>query len=214
MRQVMMKAEDKDTKANIMEELLKEDLTALNLADILDINESAVRRHLNTLESQGLVTSYFEKASKGRPKKYFELSEEGRKKFPKQSDLLLSLLIKEMKEECYEDRMTKISDDMVEEMKEYFPDVKGDDEFEKKIEDIVNGFDELGFYCSYSRENGSYTIEYRNCAFGNLPKDQASWLCEIHQKLLRELLGDLKIEKKKSRLNGDKICIQKIDEKK
>ncbi len=208
-----MKTGAKDTKADILEELLKEDLTALDLADILEINESAVRRHLNGLESDGLVNSYFKKASKGRPKKYFFLSEEGKKMFPEQSELLLGLLIKEMRYVCSEDKMNDISDDMVEELKEFFPDVKGEDDFERKIEDIVDSFDDLGFYCSYSKQNGSYTIEYKNCAFGNLPKEQASWLCEIHQRLFHELIGDLKIEKKKSMLKGDKICVQKIGKK-
>ncbi len=194
--------------------LLEEDKTALELADILEINESAVRRHLKDLESEDLVSSYFEKASKGRPKKYFELSEEGKKMFPKQLELLLDLLIKKMREDRGEDFMSKISDEMVEELKEHFPKVKAEKKLDEKIDRIVESFDDLGFYCSYSKENGSYTIKYKNCAFGNLPKEQASWLCEIHQRLLHELIGDLKIEKKKSMLKGDKICIQKIGDKK
>jgi len=201
-----------DTKSEILENLLSKDLTALDLADILSINESAVRRHLNKLESDGLVGSYFERADKGRPKKYFELTEEGEELFPREIELLLGLMIKNIHEVLDEDVSRELEENLVQDLIDRFPEVYEKDDTETKIKKVVKGFDELGFYSSYHEENGTYKISYRNCAFGNLPEKEAYWLCKIHKKVIRKILDDFDLQQEKSMLEGDNSCVQKIGE--
>ncbi|MEF8873945.1 MAG: ArsR family transcriptional regulator [Candidatus Thermoplasmatota archaeon] len=210
MKEDMIEQGIKSTKKTIMEELLGRDLTALDLAEIVGINESAVRRHLSKLESDGFVRTYFEKASKGRPKKYFALTDEGKKVFPKQNELLLNLVIKHLRKTVDEEVLEEISDKIVDDLKEFFLEVD-DVSLEKKVEKVVKNSDELGFYCSYTKDDGSYTLTYENCAFGELPKKQSSWLCSIHRKVLDDILGEADIQQKKSMKEGDKICLQKIE---
>lgn len=199
-----------NTRTEILDELLGRDLTALDIADILGINESAVRRHLNRLEKNGLIDSYFEKASQGRPKKYFEITEEGKKLFPKETELILNILIKSLRAKMDEEELKEISNVVAKELKKYFPDVDEKDDLEKRIEKITKGSDELGFYSSYSKEEDHYTMKHKNCVFGDLPAEQASWICSIHRKVVSDILGSVDIEQEKSMLKGDKICLQKV----
>ena len=211
-KRIKSKIQTEDTKGEILENLLSKDLTALDLAEILEINESAVRRHLNKLESEGLINSYFEKAEKGRPKKYFTLTDEGKKLFPREIELLLELMIKNIQEDLDEDASLRLEENLVKDLIDLFPEFDEEDTMEDKIEKMVKGFDELGFYCSYQEEDGAYLISYRNCAFGNLPKKEAYWLCEIHKRAIKELLDLQNIQQERSMLEGDNSCIQKIGE--
>ncbi|MFW5945498.1 MAG: helix-turn-helix transcriptional regulator [Candidatus Natronoplasma sp.] len=200
------------TKGEILENLLSTDLTALELSDILSINESAVRRHLNNLESDGLVESYFEKADKGRPKKYFTLTDGGKKTFPRQIELLLELIIRNIKEEFDEDVSSSLKEKLVNDLIGLFPEVDEDEILERKIEKVVEGSNEMGFYTSYSEEDGSHHLSFRNCAFGDLPKEEARWLCEAHKKVIEELLGGVELQQKSSMVEGDHTCIQRISD--
>ncbi len=209
-KRMKSRIQTEDTKGEILENLLSKDLTALDLAEILEINESAVRRHLNKLESDGLIDSYFEKAEKGRPKKYFSLTDEGKRLFPRQIELLLELMIKNIQEGLDEDASLRLEENLVEDLINLFPGFDEKDSMEDKIEKLVKGFDELGFYCSYHEEDDTYRISYRNCAFGNLPKKEAYWLCDIHRKVIKELLDELDIQQERSMLEGDNSCVQRI----
>ncbi|MFP4001021.1 MAG: helix-turn-helix transcriptional regulator [Candidatus Natronoplasma sp.] len=200
------------TKGEILENLLSKDLTALELSDLLSINESAVRRHLNNLESGGLVNSYFQKADRGRPKKYFSLTDEGKKIFPRQVEHLLDIIIKNIKDEFSEDISSRLKEKMVEDLIDLFPEVDEDEELEKKIEKVVQGSNEVGFYASYSKKNGSYKLKFKNCAFGGLPKEEARWLCELHRRVIGELLEGSEIQQQSSMVDGDKSCVQKVGE--
>ncbi len=211
-KRIKSRIQTEDTKGEILENLLSNDLTALDLAEILEINESAVRRHMNKLESDGLIGSYFEKAEKGRPKKYFSLTDEGKKLFPREIELLLELIIKNIQEGLDEDASHRLKENLVEDLIDLFPEFDEEDTMEDKIEKMVKGFDELGFYCSYQEEDGAYLISYRNCAFGNFPKREANWLCDIHRKVIKQLLDELDIQQERSMLEGDNSCVQKIGE--
>ncbi len=212
MKRNMIKYPLENTRTKILNEMLSRDLTAINLVDILEINESAVRRHLNKLENEGFVESYFEKADKGRPKKFFTITDEGEELFPKETELILNTLIKNMKDQLGKETLEEFSDLVVEDLKEYFPEIEEEEDLENKIAKVVNASDELGFYSSYDRENDHYSIVYENCVFGDLPQEQAAWLCKIHVKIIDDLLGEVDIEQKKSMLEGDKVCLQKIGE--
>ncbi len=209
-KRIKSRIQKEDTKGEILENLLSKDLTALDLAEILEINESAVRRHLNKLESKGLIDSYFEKADKGRPKKYFKLTDEGRELFPREIELLLEHIIKNIEEVLDEDASRNLEEKLVEDLIDLFPETEEEDSTKDKIEKVVEGFDELGFYCSYHEEDGTYRISYRNCAFGNLPKKEANWLCTIHRNVIKELLDERDITQEKSMLEDDNSCVQKI----
>ena len=192
--------------------LLDKDLTALDLVEILEINESAVRRHLEILEQEELVESYFEKAEKGRPKKYFRLTEEGKAIFPKEIDIVLDHLVDHIIDNYGKEELQKVGDGLSEKLSERFPEVSEDDNLETRVRKIVQGFNDLGFFCEYQKEGKDYFIKYKNCVFGELPKKRSNWLCQVHRKLLKDKLEDVEISQDRSMFKGDKFCRQIVGE--
>lgn len=72
-----------ETKQEILELLLKHgELRAQNLADCLQISPQAIRRHLNELEAEGLVSYTAEVVDMGRPQHIYRLTKKGRDRFP------------------------------------------------------------------------------------------------------------------------------------
>ena len=201
------------TRSKIINLLLSQDLTALDISDRLGINESAIRSHLKNLENQELVNHYFKKVKKGRPKKYFSLTDSGEDLFPRETELLLTILIKHIQKKCGEKDLDDLMRIIASELDEYFPDIMNSDRLEEKVQKIVSGFDDLGFYCSYEKKDGEYFIEYKNCVFGRLPKKYAGYLCKAHRKIIENNLGEIEFQQEKSMLEGDNVCRQKIGEK-
>lgn len=199
------------TRTTILRYLLGRDMTAVDMSDELDINESAVRRHLDILENKGLIDHDFQKVSRGRPKKYYRITPVGERLFPSKTDLILKSVLDAVVDEYGEDALEKIEERLVDNISGMLPEVEG--EFEKRVGAITKMFDDLGFYASHEKKNGDYYLRYENCAFSGLPDRYSSWLCKIHCEVIKKVLGKIKFTQIKSAAEGDKVCLQKVGER-
>jgi len=72
-----------DTKNDILQHLLKrEEVTAQDFAEKLDISPQAIRKHLKDLETEGLIYHTAEQLGMGRPQFIYALTTAGRDRFP------------------------------------------------------------------------------------------------------------------------------------
>jgi DeoR family transcriptional regulator, suf operon transcriptional repressor len=85
-----------DTKTTILNLLLEGSKTAGEIADKLKIQKSAIRTHLESLQAEQSVRSYFKIEGLGRPRKIYELTESGRELFPRKYELVLSLVLQKI----------------------------------------------------------------------------------------------------------------------
>ena len=77
--------EARTTKDEIVQLLkVKGEHTVAELADVLEITEMAIRRHLSNLEKDGLIYSKMVRQHVGRPTYLYGLSEKGEDTFPKE----------------------------------------------------------------------------------------------------------------------------------
>ena len=76
------------TKQKIMEILLEGPRSLGEITDKLQIQKSAVRIHLESLQSEKAVESHFKIERLGRPRKIYSLTENGRELFPRKYDLM------------------------------------------------------------------------------------------------------------------------------
>ncbi len=198
------------TRASILTHLLSEDLTALDLEEELGINESAIRRHLDTLQRQGLVKHHFEKVSRGRPKKKYKITSAGKKIFPQKTHDLFISLAKIVKgkygDEELEDLLSKVAIEFAERLS---PDDK-ELPVEERLEDFVGSLDEFGFYPQTWKENDVFYIEYRNCVFGDVVEEFSGELCEMHEEIVENVVPNCEVVRKSSVGMGDDICLHKI----
>ena len=210
-KRASLKMPSENTRTEILKHLLGNSMTALQLKEILGINESAVRRHLQKLENRNLLEHQFEKASKGRPKKYYKLTEEGRELFPKETDLLMNILIKQLEKQLSESEMESLMEKVGDDIKDYLEPDKKEEDTEKNLKELIDNFNRLGFFCSYKKHDDEYTIEYRNCIFSDVSRRFAKYICGIHKETMEDVLGeDIDFEQTSSILGGDEVCHQVI----
>ncbi len=180
------------------------------MAGELNINESAVRKHLDLLEKRGLVKFEFKKADVGRPKKLYRLTTKGRESFPHMSDLLLRLLSEEIHKKFDTEEMKELSDFLAQEITE---EIAGDgiaDDIDKTLDNVVKRFNLMGLYCTLETMDDEYIITYRNCVFREVSSEFSAWMCRVHRKVLKNVLGDIVVKQEHSILAGDPYCQQII----
>ncbi|MBS3816979.1 MAG: transcriptional regulator [Candidatus Thermoplasmatota archaeon] len=195
-----------NTRTEILKHLLGVDLTALDLKEKIGINENAIRKHLDKLENRGFIEHHFEKASRGRPKKYFELTKKGKDLFPKHEIMLLNALLEKVEEEKGEEELEYLFKKASEELQPFFK-IDEDLEFDKKIEELAERFNEFNFFCTASKEDARYEMEYRNCVFSGVSEEYAEYACMVHDEIVRSSLKEeIGLEHGESILENGDIC--------
>ncbi len=200
-----------NTRTKILAYLLGDELTALDLKERLQINESAVRKHMDKLEGKGLVEHHFKKVSKGRPKKLFSITDKGRGLFPRQMGLLVDGLFKALVSEYGEEEVGSLMEQVADNIYPYIVHSIMEEDPKERLEAAVENFEEMGFFCSLSSSGDAYTIEYKNCIFSDVSEEYGKMVCRVHTSLMQRIVGDdVEIEHENSILQGDDNCVQMI----
>ena len=199
------------TRADILALLLDEDYTALDLEDELGINESAIRRHLDNLEQNGYVDHRFEKADKGRPKKIFTITSEGRKLFPQKTHILLSILAEKISDKYGKEELSNLLSEVAKEFSKLIGFEEKEEISKDELETLVKSLDDFGFYASLEEKNGEYRINYRNCIFEEVIEKFGYRLCDMHRRIISEIVPNAEVVVEESIGQGDKKCTHLID---
>jgi DeoR family transcriptional regulator, suf operon transcriptional repressor len=109
-----------NTKDKILEMLLDGPKSSVEIADRLKIQKSAVRAHLESLQSEKAVSSHFKLNIErmGRPRRVYELTENGRELFTRKYEEILSLVLKKISEISGQEELRKIVESIADEIAE------------------------------------------------------------------------------------------------
>jgi predicted ArsR family transcriptional regulator len=210
------------TKELILNLLLEGSKTAGEIADKLKIQKSAIRTHLESLQTEQSVKSYFKIERLGRPRKVYELTESGRELFfPRRYDLVLSLVLQEIESTKGHEYMKKIvesiADNMSQDIREKIK--KSSSSLEESIKILNSASNELGFMSSFYKEedddndNGgssstTYSIISHNCIVHKAAIRHQDAICHgFHDRLIQKSLDgkmDAKVQLKECIALGDK----------
>ena len=184
-----------ETKQAILELLLEGSKTSGEIADKLQIQKSAVRIHLDSMQAQKVVKSYFKIVPLGRPRKIYELTESGRELFPRRYDLILSLIVKKIEEIGGGEQLRKIirsiADDIAADIGERIEKNNGSDNFENSLKMLNSVSIEMGFASSVSKEdNETYSLVSRNCILHKIALNNQDAICHgLHDRIIQKTLG-------------------------
>lgn len=184
-----------ETKQAILELLLEGSKTSGEIADKLQIQKSAVRIHLDSMQAQKVVKSYFKIVPLGRPRKIYELTESGRELFPRRYDLILSLIVKKIEEIGGREQLRKIirsiADDIAADIRERIEKNNGSDNFENSLKMLNSVSIEMGFVSSVSKEdNETYSLVSRNCILHKIALNNQDAICHgLHDRIIQKTLG-------------------------
>jgi DeoR family transcriptional regulator, suf operon transcriptional repressor len=206
-----------NTKELILNLLLGGSKTAGEIANKLKIQKSAIRTHLESLQKEQSVRSYFRIERLGRPRRVYELTESGRELFfPRRYDLILSLVLQEIESTKGHEYMKKmiesIADKMAYDIREKIK--KNPSSFEESIRILNSVSNEMGFMSSFYEEadnNGSsttYSIISRNCIVHKAAIRHQDAICHgFHDRIIQKSLDgkiNAKVQLKECIALGDR----------
>jgi DeoR family transcriptional regulator, suf operon transcriptional repressor len=186
-------------KANIQ-------MTVLELSAELNITEMAVRRHLQVLETDGLLISFMKKNMTGRPSKVFQLSELGEEFFPKQYKQIGMDLLQEINRldaSIINQAIVSRQERMVNRYRGRFKDKS----FKGQINELAKIQSEMGFMAEVNETDSEEVGQIRqsNCPYLEIARDFPE-ICRNEHKFYEELLQTKNIEKISSLSRGDNCC--------
>jgi DeoR family transcriptional regulator, suf operon transcriptional repressor len=202
-----------DTKQLILNLLLESSKTAGEIADKLKIQKSAIRTHLESLQTEQSVRSYFKIERLGRPRKVYELTEIGRELFPRRYDIVLSLILQEIESTKGHEYMKKIiesiADNIAYDIHEKIK--KSSSTIEESISILNSVSNELGFMSSFHKEDNNsttYSIISRNCIVHKTAIKHQDAICHgLHDRIIQKSLDgkiNAKVQLKECIALGDR----------
>jgi predicted ArsR family transcriptional regulator len=166
-------------------------LSVNEMAKQLGITEMAVRRHLNTLERDGLIEAKISRQAMGRPTHLYSLTTLADDLFPKNyHTLTLDLLVelecdtdegKEQISRLFERRKLKLMD-------KYAPRMEGKD-LDEKVAELAEIQNANGYMVDWQKtDTGSYVLNEYNCPITQVA-NQYDAACKCELALFQKLLG-------------------------
>lgn len=177
------------------------------LSDELDITHMAVRKHLNKLEKDQLITTYQNKQSVGRPVTLYRLSQTGKELFPQNYG---SLSVEFLEEIEAIDGKEKV--DMLFQRREqklihnYGERIASKTTFKEKVAELKNIQLENG-YMAESKDINDQEIEFieYNCPIFQVANKYKK-ACDCELSLFKQVLGVDAIERTTCMSDGDHKC--------
>jgi predicted ArsR family transcriptional regulator len=200
------------TKQKIMEILLEGPRSLGEITDKLQIQKSAVRVHLQSLQSEKAVESHFKIERLGRPRKIYSLTENGRELFPRKYDLILSLVLKKITETNGKEQARKIIESVADDMAtniRYEIEKNGRlDNYKESLKIFNSVSNEMGFASSITKDHdGNFSVLSKNCILHKVALNHQDVICHgLHDRMIiRSLNGS---EKQQPNINVElKECI-------
>jgi DeoR family transcriptional regulator, suf operon transcriptional repressor len=206
-----------ETKEKILELLLDGSKSAGEVADRLQIQKSAARVHLESLQSLRAVRSKFKIEKMGRPKKVYELTEKGREFFPRKYDLFLNLVLDKIADKKGQAEVREVIESLAEDIASGIR-VKINKnnhrhDLEQSLKIINDATNQMGFASSLERDekDDSFYIQSRNCILHKVASANQDMICHgLHDKIISKALegnnSDARIELKECMALGNEYC--------
>ncbi|MVO98450.1 helix-turn-helix transcriptional regulator [Paenibacillus lutrae] len=184
-------------------------LSVGDLAKELGITEMAVRRHLNTLDRDGLIQSELVRQAMGRPLHMYSLSKQADDLFPKKYHTLTLDILEELVAEEGEEKLNRLFERREDKLADrYGPRMEGKS-LPEKVEELAQIQNENGYMVSLEQaENGEMILNEHNCPISQVA-DQYSTACRCELNLFRKLLG-VPVERTECLAKGGTKCVYRI----
>ncbi len=186
-------------------------MTAQQLAAELNITSMGVRRHLMTLERDGLVRMQTQRQAAGRPTYVYQLTEEGYDTFPRNYDLLATQLLDAARTREGETKVQDLFSGRMDQLvAQYEPRMRGKD-LAGRVAELAKIQDESGYMAIWEKTEGGYLLKEQNCAIYRVAC-RFQEACQYEIELFRRLL-DADIQRVEHQVKGDLACTYFVSEK-
>jgi predicted ArsR family transcriptional regulator len=199
------------TRREIVEALRRSTgLTADQLAETLGVTAMAVRKHLATLQAEGLLDARLERRPIGRPVYIYALAPAAQGLFPQQYQELTTELIEDLRAIDGEKKVAMLFRRRAERLYEQLaPEVEGRP-LPERLTILTDYLDEQGYLAQWeSAPDGGFLLKEHNCAiYGVAQCNPEVCACEID--LFRRLLDNAAVEREQHIVDGDHLCCYRL----
>jgi DeoR family transcriptional regulator, suf operon transcriptional repressor len=221
-----------ETKQKILELLLDGPKSAGEVADILHIQKSAARVHLESLQAEQNVKSRFKIERLGRPKKVYELTDYGRELFPRKYDLILNLVLKRIAEreggpEEARKLVESVADSIAADIRNRIEKSSGAGSLEDALKVLNSVSNDMGFVSTVSKESdakdknnsagSAFNLQSKNCILHKVAIANQDAICHgLHDRIILKSLGgksNVSVELKECMALGNACCKHVITNK-
>ncbi|HEY8460880.1 MAG TPA: DeoR family transcriptional regulator [Blastocatellia bacterium] len=159
------------------------------LAEKLEVSKVCVRRHLNLLESDGLVAFEEERHDRGRPRFIYSLTEKAARLFPQTYDEFAKEALNAVRRDFGDDGLRRVLRSRADELIAQFEEKLGGRNFDDRVKGLAREIDAKGYLADARRmQDGSYRLRQRNCPIENVAAAYPQ-VCEEELRVYREVLG-------------------------
>jgi predicted ArsR family transcriptional regulator len=191
----------------------KEGATVDELVAELGITRNAVRQHLASLESDGLVMQNATRPSGGRPQFLYGLTDKGRECFPRHyswfAQLLVESIVRETGHEGLCARLETMGESVADQLARQHAPMASQSE---KAQAVAGVMQQLGYEARAEEGAGTPVIEADNCVFHALAMQNPD-VCQFDLALLGRFTNSDVIHEQ-CMANGDHVCRFRLKEKK
>ncbi len=168
---------------------IKGAMSVEQLAQKLEVSKVCVRRHLDLLESDGLVAFEEERHERGRPRFIYRLTEKARCLFPQIYDEFAKEVLVQIERHLGDDALQHVlgarADDLILDLKER---LRGQD-FDERVKNLTKAISAKGYLADARKmKDGSYRLRQRNCPTESVAIAYPQ-VCEEELRVYREALG-------------------------
>lgn len=183
--------------------------TAVTLGNLLELSPVGVRRHLDALVGEGLVTTHTRKPlgqrGRGRPAKVFALTEAGRESFPHAYDDLAVSALKFLSAQGGDDAVRAFAEHRFASLEARFTERLATARTrEDKIQALVDALTAEGYAASAAAVGSGEQLCQHHCPVAHVAAEFPQ-LCEAETQALSRALGT-HVQRLATIARGDSMC--------
>lgn len=181
-------------------------MTAGELSELLGMTSMGVRRHLNTLERDGLVSYDTQQRGLGRPAYVYQLTAKADNLFPKTYHILANELLGYLDD----DDLARVFERRVERRLRLARARLTGLSFHEKIAELARILDEDGYLAEWEQVDGdTYLLMEFNCAIHEVAYRYRQ-ACAGELEFIRALLPEAVVERQEYMMSGASCCSYRI----
>lgn len=187
-------------------------MDVLKLASEFTLSGMAIRKQLNALEEEGIVTSIEEARPMGRPAKLWVLTPEANQFFPSGYSELSISLIDSMKEAFGPSGLDKLLDVRNKKMQQQYSEQIGENPgLKERLEKLASIRSQEGYMAEVQdQEDGSFLLVEKHCPICDAAT-ACLRLCKNELHLFKTVLGEsVRIERLEHIVSGGRRCVYSV----
>ncbi len=196
------------TRETTLSLLLKEgESCASNLAQVLGISVQAMRRHLRSLEEDGLVQATSRNKGPGRPSNVWELTKKGQNRFNEGSENFALDLLGSIETTLSEEAMTTLLSEQAADKASFYRTQIGPGSIQERTQRLVELRHREGHLaeCQPALDNDACFINEYHCSIGKIA-EKYPIVCEQELKMIRNTFPDCEVNRVDWRLECGHCC--------